>query len=59
MDSDAHLGYTYNRNRFFSAAGFPALIAGLQAAQNTGRGAVATAWLRTVQNDWCARGVEP
>ena len=53
IDGVAHPGSTYYRNQFFSSASFPGLIAALQAAQNTGRGAVATVRLQTVQNDWC------
>lgn len=52
MDTAQHLGSTYARNRYFSAGDFPAVIASLQAAQRTGRGAVATARIKTVENSW-------
>ena len=52
VDGAEHPGYTYARNRYFAAEDFPAVIASLQAAQRTGKGAVATARLKTVENEW-------
>ena len=48
----ASFGEDYSRNKVFEARQFAPLISALQAAAETGNGAVATATLTTVDNEW-------
>lgn len=53
---EGNFGYDLHRNQVFAKEDFSRVVSALQAAQATGRGAVATTRLTTVANIW--HGVE-